>query len=64
MGIFKHNAFGGLLRDPEWTKNILTGKRRISASDNSFLSNNGPFPKILKSLAGILGNKYSGDKRR
>ncbi len=63
MGNFKHNAFGGLLRDPEWTKNILTGKRRISASDNSFLENNGAFPKMLKEIAGYFGNKYSGDKK-
>ncbi len=63
MGNFKHNAFGGLLRDTQWTKNILTGKRRISASDNAFLTNNGPFPKMLKELAGILGNKYSGEKK-
>ena len=63
MGNFKHNAFGGLLRDTEWTKNILTGKRRISASDNSFLENNGAFPKMLKEIAGMLGNKYSGDKK-
>lgn len=62
MGNFKQNAFGGLLRDPEWTKKILTGKRHISASDNSFLTNNGIFPKILKSLAGWGGNRYSGDK--
>lgn len=62
MGNFKQNAFGGLLRDTEWTKNILTGKRRISASDNSFLTNNGPFPKMLKEVASWLGNKYSGDK--
>lgn len=52
MSNFKHKAFGGLLRDPEWTKNILTGKRRISASDNSFLTNNGAFPKMLKEVAG------------
>lgn len=62
MGNWKHNALGGLLRDTEWTKNILIGKRRISASDNSFLTNNGAFPKILKFMAGIMGNKYSGDK--
>lgn len=62
MSKFKHNAFGGLLRDTEWTKNIATGKRRISASDNSFLENNGIFPKLLKGLAGLMGNKYSGDK--
>lgn len=63
MGNLKHNLFGGLLRDPEWTKKILTGKRRISASDNAFLTNNGPFPKMLKYLAGTLfNNKYSGDK--
>lgn len=62
MGNWKHNALGGLLRDTEWTKNILTGKRRISASDNSFLENNGIFPKMLKTVATILGNKYSGDK--
>ena len=62
MNKWKHDAFGGLLRDTEWTKNILTGKRRISASDNSFLTNNGPFPKLLKSVAAMLGNKYSGDK--
>ena len=62
MKNWKHNAFGGLLRDPEWTKNILTGKRRINAGDNAFLENNGIFPKMLKTLAGMLGNKYSGDK--
>lgn len=62
MSKIKHNIFGGLLRDPEWTKNILTGKRRISASDNAFLTNNGAFPKMLKTIAGILGNKYSGDR--
>lgn len=62
MGKIRHNIFGGLLRDPEWTKNILTGKRRISASDNAFLTNNGVFPKMLKTVAGILGNKYSGDR--
>ncbi len=63
MGKLKHNAFGGLLRDPEWSKKILTGKRRISASDNAFLTNNGVFPKLLKAAAGMLGNKYSGDKK-
>lgn len=62
MGKWKHDAFGGLLRDTEWTKNIFTGKRRISATDNSFLENNGVFPKMLKTIAGIFGNKYSGDK--
>ena len=62
MTKLKHNAFGGLLRDTEWTKKILTGKRRISASDNSFLENNGVFHKMLKTVAEILGNKYSGDK--
>ena len=62
MGNWKHDAFGGLLRDTEWTKKILTGKRRISASDNSFLENNGIFPKVLKTVAGMLGNKYTGDK--
>ena len=63
MKNWKHNAFGGLLRDTEWTKNILTGKRRISASDNAFLTNNGVFSKLLKSAAEMLGNKYSGDKK-
>lgn len=63
MNKLKHNAFGGLLRDTEWTKKILTGKRRISAADNSFLTNNGVFPKLLKVAAGMFGNKYSGDKK-
>ena len=63
MGNFKHNAFGGLLRDSKWTKDILTGKRRISASDNKFLEHNGVFLKMLKEISGILGNPYSGDKK-
>ena len=43
-------------------QNILTGKRRISAGDNAYLKNNGVFPKMLKTVAGMLGNKYTGDK--
>lgn len=46
----------------KWLWALLTKKRKISAADNSYLTNNGPSKKIIKGILSLLGNKYSGDK--
>lgn len=52
---------GGFLDDGgEWAEDLLTGKRKISCADNSYLENNGIAPKVFKTIIGIFGNKYNG----
>lgn len=46
----------------KWAISLLTKKRKVSASDNSYMMNNGFGPKLLKQVLNLIGNKYSGDK--
>lgn len=49
-----------ILRVPKYFRNLLIGKRRISASDNSYLKFNGNGIKAFYELIKLFGNKYSG----
>ena len=41
--------------DTQWYKDLLSGKRGRSASDTSYLDNNGAGPKIFLELLKVLG---------
>ena len=43
--------------DPKWMKDLITGKRKETASDNSFLEHNGSFWKLFGQLVRVLNGK-------
>ena len=44
--------------DPKWTKDLITGKRKRTAGDYSFLENNGEvWVKLLNGLLNLLHGK-------
>lgn len=55
-------AFGGLFNSPEWVRDLLLKRRKVSCADDSYLENNGPWPKAFKKILETIGNGYSGDK--
>ncbi|MCH5347263.1 MAG: hypothetical protein J1E63_09145 [Muribaculaceae bacterium] len=51
-----------LFDDPKWLFEKLFGKKKISASDHSYLTRNGVIEKVFYGLCGLFGNRYNGPK--
>ena len=52
-----------LFDDKKWAWEKLTGKKRISCTDYSYLTRNGALEKAFYGLCVLFGNSYRGPKR-
>lgn len=51
---------GDVIRDPKYFADKILGKKRISAADHSYFTNNGRAVKALYKVIELFGNRYSG----